>query len=95
MKRKPPTHRLIGCLLLLIADLGLSRPQDGVAELPSPATGKIDFAGVIAPLFSQKCHVCHRAGKQMGGLRLDTRESALRGGYSGAVIKPGDSAGSR
>ena len=65
------------------------------ASLPPPASTKIDFAQVIAPLLKEKCQFCHGADKQMGGLRLDTREAALKGGYSGAVIKPGDSAGSR
>jgi len=31
----------------------------------------------------------------MSGLRLDSKEAALSGGYSGAVIKPGNSADSK
>ena len=31
----------------------------------------------------------------MNGLRLDPSEDALQGGYSGAVIVPGNSAGSK
>src|SRR5262249_23197353 len=37
----------------------------------------------------------HGPQKQRGGLRLDGRDSALRGGDSGPVLKPGDAAGSR
>ena len=33
--------------------------------------------------------------EEMSGLRLDSREHAMRGGYSGAVIVPGKSAESK
>jgi cytochrome c553 len=48
----------------------------------------------IRPLFVNKCYACHTE-ERMGGLQLDTSEHALKGGKSGAVIKPGDPANSR
>jgi hypothetical protein len=62
--------------------------------LPPPASRKVDFAADIQPIFNRSCLPCHGAGVQSGGLRLDRKEAALKGGYSGLVIKPGDSAGS-
>ncbi len=63
--------------------------------LPAPVKEKIEFRRHVEPIFKAKCHACHGPAQQMNGLRLDNREAALAGGYSGAVIKPGDSAGSR
>jgi hypothetical protein len=60
-----------------------------------PASAEITFTADIEPLLRKRCQGCHGAKVQMGGLRLDDREHALRGGYSGAVIKPGASANSR
>src|SRR4249920_2778040 len=54
-----------------------------------------DFAREIQPIFAKRCYVCHGEKLQMSGLRLDRREDALRGGYSGTVIRSRDSDGSR
>jgi hypothetical protein len=59
------------------------------------AADKIDFTRDVQPLLGKKCAMCHGAQQQMSGFRLDSREAALKGGASGVVIKPGDSAGSR
>ena len=69
-----------------------------LAALPGtlfPADRKIEFSQDVAPLLRQRCQMCHGVEKQMSGLRLDSREDALKGGYSGAVILPGNSAESR
>ena len=58
------------------------------AVLPA-ADRKIDFARDVEPLLQSRCLVCHGAQQQMSGLRLDTREGALKGGTSGVDIKPG------
>jgi len=43
----------------------------------------------IRPLLVEKCYACH-TDERMGGLQLDTREHALKGGKDGVVIVPGD-----
>ena len=65
------------------------------ASLPPPVGQPVDFASEVRPLFEQRCHGCHGAAQQMGGLRLDRKGDALRGGDSGAVIVPGESARSK
>ena len=60
-----------------------------------PGAAQADFARDIQPIFQQRCIVCHGPRQQMSGLRLDQKDAALKGGYSGAVIQPGNSAGSR
>src|SRR5215475_11336709 len=52
---------------------------------------RIDFKRQIEPIFARNCYQCHGAKKSMGQLRLDDKESALKGGLSGAAIIPGDS----
>src|SRR6185295_9559053 len=52
----------------------------------------VDFQRDIQPIFAEHCTLCHGmdATDRKSGLRLDMRESALKGGDSGeAAIVPG------
>jgi hypothetical protein len=71
----------------------LSRAADD--GLPPAATTKVDFARDVAPIFEKRCFMCHGPQQQMSGLRLDQKAAALKGGRSGAVIIPRESANSR
>ena len=42
----------------------------------------------VRPVLAKNCYGCHTS-THMGGLELDTREHALKGGNSGAAIVPG------
>src|SRR5262249_13176699 len=42
----------------------------------------------VRPVLAKNCYGCHTA-THMGGLQLDSREHALKGGNSGAAIVPG------
>ena len=64
-------------------------------SLPPAAQRKVSFETDVEPILKQRCYVCHGPRQQTSGLKLDDRESALKGGNSGAVVKPGDSAGSQ
>ena len=66
-----------------------------LASLPSPVKKIIHFSTDVKPILEKNCLGCHGPAVQQSELRLDNRADALKGGYSGAVIKPGDSAGSR
>ena len=98
---RPPNSRariLTGAALFPILwrlPLERSVAQEHAPSLPPAATTETDFEGEIAPLLQQKCLACHGAALESSGLRLDSREAMLKGGYSGAVVKPGNSAGSR
>ncbi|MFO0877707.1 MAG: DUF1553 domain-containing protein [Gemmataceae bacterium] len=61
-----------------------------VAVLTTPAAAgpAIDFERQIAPLLRERCVSCHGPDKQKGGLRLDTRAHAFRGGDGGPVLVP-------
>src|SRR5882724_7075972 len=47
------------------------------------------FETKIRPVLAKNCFACHTQS-QMGGLRLDSREAALKGGKSGSALVPGD-----
>jgi mono/diheme cytochrome c family protein len=47
------------------------------------------FEARIRPVLVNSCFTCH-AASALGGLRLDSRESILKGGKSGAAMVPGD-----
>src|SRR5262245_17724882 len=62
-----------------------------LTRLPPASKILIDFPRDIQPLFSDKCVKCHGAEKQKGGLRLDSKAAAFKGGDDGKVIVPGKS----
>ncbi len=77
--------------LLLIPGLGQDNSR-GIEPDGGPAAP--DFERDIQPILSRHCWHCHGSGQANGGLRLDLRELALKGGHSGAAIIPGDSSAS-
>jgi hypothetical protein len=48
---------------------------------------KVTFT-TIGSLLQQSCLKCHSKNKAEGGLRLDTKEEALKGGKNGKIILP-------
>ena len=53
---------------------------------PASAT---DFDREIRPLLQERCLECHGEKKQKGGLRLDAKVFAFKGGHDGPAIIPG------
>jgi hypothetical protein len=83
------SHRMIG----LVAAVGIALTglrATGADDSPPEATEF--FEKEVRPLLVSRCHSCHGAEKQKGGLRLDSREAALRGGDTGPAVVPGNSA---
>ena len=78
--------RLVILLIVLVA------APTVVAELPPPSDRRIDFTRDIRPLLVKNCFACHGPDKQKGGLRLDRKADAMKGGDDGAVIVAGKSA---
>ena len=54
------------------------------------SAAEVDFHRDVKPILESRCYPCHGASQQMGGLRFDQRQSALR-----AAIVPGKSAESK
>lgn len=53
-----------------------------------------NFESQVRPLLRKHCHSCHGKEVRESGLRLDEKQSALRGGDGGPVIVSGQSAAS-
>jgi hypothetical protein len=58
------------------------------ADNPSPEDAEL-FEKKIRPILVDKCQKCHGSQRQKGGLRLDSRKAAFKGGETGPVIVVG------
>lgn len=80
---KPHALTLVFSTLALPAML---RAADGITDEQTNF-----FERKIRPVLAEKCYECHsaQAKKLKGGLKLDTKEAALRGGDNGPAVVPG------
>ena len=78
----------VGRCLSLVADSTPGR----AAELPPAAKRQVDFVKDVQPIFRERCYECHATGNEEGELNLGLKSRAMKGGQSGPVIKPGQSA---
>jgi uncharacterized membrane protein len=62
------------------------------AAVRFPASGKIDFVKHVQPILADSCVECHGPTVRRGGLRLDSKASALKGGKGGPAVVPHDAA---
>ncbi len=85
---------LLAALWCLLCQ-GLKAAPGDAPSLPPASQSKVDFVRDIQPVIAKNCYPCHGPDQQKGGLRWDSKEIALKGGRSGPVIVPGDSASSR
>jgi cytochrome c553 len=74
-------------VLIVFLVMAVASVQAGAGA--PPFDRRIDFDRDIRPLLAQHCYACHGPSKQKGGLRLDRKPAALKGGDSGPVIVPG------
>ena len=85
----PPARPLAAILFLAAPALA----ADDAAGSAAPAGP--DFDAEVRPVLTKYCAGCHNAGESYGEFALHDFDSLMRGGYEGAVIEPGDDAGSR
>src|SRR2546422_8914503 len=77
-----------GCFSALWFALGVS-----AAEAPKLSAQETDFfESKIRPVLVDNCYKCHSQGaeKIKGGLLLDTRDGALKGGNTAPAVVPGN-----
>src|SRR5262245_52115036 len=74
------------CGLLILGGVGPS------AAAGPDADGVEFFESKVRPVLAEHCYSCHSAAakKQRGGLLLDTRDGARKGGDNGPAVVPGD-----
>jgi hypothetical protein len=63
-------------------------------QRPGAPAARVDFQKQIQPILAERCLECHSQDKRKGGLSLAVYADILDGGKDGAVIRPGNSAGS-
>ena len=81
-----------GCFLPLAALQ--AAPADRGDQTTGADPAKLEhFETSVRPLLANKCYACHTESK-LGGLRLDSRATILRGGSSGPAVRPGNPKGS-
>ena len=78
---------------MILRSIGLAVSFAAVSAWAGEAEQLEFFESKIRPVLAESCYACHTKTK-MGGLRLDSRDSAVRGGASGPAIRPGNAAGS-
>jgi hypothetical protein len=88
---------LLGSLSVgfVVLVLGASGANGEPADLPPAVEQQVEFSRDIKPMLEARCVVCHGPSQQMNGLRLDRKMEALKGGYSGPIILPGNSGQSK
>ena len=84
LNRTAPSSLLrIGPAVLWLAAAQLALAQASLEE-------RRFFEEKVRPLLARHCLSCHNSQAGMGGLSLESRESALRGGGRGGAVVPGD-----
>jgi len=78
-------------VILSVPAVGLLFAQDSGA--PKVRSQNDFFETRIRPLLAKNCFACH-TGSKLGGLRLDSRDTLLKGGNTGPAVTPGDADGS-
>jgi hypothetical protein len=85
---------LVPVLAVSIVALALPGPVPARADDVPGAEAVRFFESDVRPLLAAKCQKCHGPRQQRGGLRLDSRAAALKGGKTGPALVPGEVAGS-
>jgi hypothetical protein len=66
-------------------------PKPEPKKSPPPAKPAAEATFVrVAPVFKDKCGVCHGGANAKGGLDLRSAKAAIAGGDNGEAVKPGD-----
>src|SRR4051812_14822324 len=55
---------------------------------------RVDYHAEVEPIVKRACLECHSQDRRKGGLSLATYGDALDGGRNGAIVRPGNGAGS-
>ena len=73
---------------LVALALALTAASTRAQDAANPADVEF-FEREVRPILAARCQKCHGPQTQKGGLRLDSRTSALEGGSTGPAVVPG------
>ena len=77
---------------LMLSVLPSPRVRSDDTRLIPLADTRVEFRQDVLPILLKHCSDCHGTTKQKGGLRLDSLPALWKGGASGEVVLPGQSA---
>src|SRR5688500_17943463 len=77
-----------------VSMLGTGQPAPARRQAPASRAPMVDYAREVEPILSENCLECHSQDKRKGGLSLANYGDVLEGGKDGAVVRPGNGAGS-
>jgi mono/diheme cytochrome c family protein/uncharacterized membrane protein len=65
--------------------------EAAATSTPMSAAGRggVDFDRDVHPILAANCYECHSSAKRRGGLSLDAKSAAFKGGNSGALVVAG------
>src|SRR3954466_13254176 len=88
-----PWFRMVLVLFAAAGSLGRGAiTAEQAKSLPLPAAHAVNFSKEIKPIFEASCIKCHGRGRSKGDFQIDSRETLIKGGESGAAIVAGKSA---
>jgi Protein of unknown function (DUF1549)/Protein of unknown function (DUF1553)/Planctomycete cytochrome C len=85
-------ERLVRFAKMTILIMSFAQAIAAIANEEVPVADRVDFVRDIQPLLLSKCTDCHSETVTKGGLRLDLKSAAFRGGDNGKTIVPHQSA---
>jgi len=85
---------VMGAVALALAFGGRIAGTAAVSQSPGAPRALVDYGRQVQPIIAKRCLECHSQDTRKGGLSLATYPDALDGGRNGAVIRPGNAAGS-
>ena len=89
LRPRPLIGLAAACFAGALVHASSIRGIDGVAQQPVAALPADFFESRVRPILAAVCYDCH-TDDEKGELRLDSRESVLKGGETGPAIVPGD-----
>ncbi|MCI0333440.1 MAG: PSD1 and planctomycete cytochrome C domain-containing protein [Planctomycetes bacterium] len=82
-------RRALVVVFAFIVCAGADKPAAADADEIKLTDADRFFLQEVRPILTSRCRSCHGPDKVEGGLRLDSREAAVRGGDSGPALVPG------
>jgi mono/diheme cytochrome c family protein len=78
-----------------LREIVLAKLPQEPTPTPLPEATSVTFETVVGPILAQRCVACHGGASPIAGLDLSSFAGAMNGSAAGAVVVPGDAAGSR
>ena len=82
--------RFAFCLLASALAAGFALATGPVADEDGSMEPKTTYTDHVRPILREYCFSCHNQNKAQNDLKVDSYETLMAGGASGAVIEPGD-----